>query len=265
MYISEEEEELRDRDRPSSPVMSPMSANIDDISPFTIMSAQADEIALSNVDTTSTTQSSKAAWGDKSNSPKEKSLTDKLALLTTPEKSPAQKAIPAEKPVTKTVDKPTPKSPDKTYAFSTKDTPINLCACCLCCFRIQSLEELPSLYKHIKSQHNTARTCVLCSITYKDVYALMLHVAEFHRAAHVFRCVTCGSRFDYHAELAKHTDMCFMSDVSSEEGSPVKKRFKRGDSAAGAVIPPELVSTLNKTQDTLNKINEFISGGFESS
>ena len=230
-----------------SPIMSPMSANIDDISPFAIMGNQVDEIALSNVDNSVKTNTSKSAWGDKSNSPKDKEKSKSDASDTNQEK---EVSVRPEK------EQEVEKEGGRKYALSATDKPINLCECCLCCFRIQTLEEVVSLYNHVQTKHGAERRCVVCDIKFKDVYALMLHVAEFHRGNKSFRCKNCNVSFNHHAELSKHLDFCFLSSESedleeSSDNSPRKK-------SKGPPGMPELVNTLKNTQYTLDKIKTFI-------
>lgn len=227
-----------------TPIMSPMSANIDDISPFAIMSNQAEEIALSNVDDSVNVNSSKGAWGDKSNSPKNKGK-DKIDKKREQVREEEQ-----EDSLTK-------------YALSAADKPINLCECCLCCFRIQTLEEIVSLYNHVKTKHEGECTCAVCDIKFKDVYTLMLHVAEFHRANKCFKCKNCRRSFNHHADLSKHLDFCYLSsdseDLEDLEESPVNSpRKKKTKFEKGPPGMPELVSTLKSTQNTLDKIKTFI-------
>ena len=227
-----------------------MSANIDDISPFAIMSNQADEIALSNVDTSVCRNSSKSAWGDKSNSPKEK---DKVSNSGDKE---------TEKESSVSSDYQTDKEDEagKKYALKKDDKPINLCECCLCCFRIQTLEEIASLYDHVQTKHKSETRCVVCDIKFNDCYALMLHVAEFHRGGKSFRCKNCCENFTYHSELAKHQDFCFLSSESDDlDESPIKSPLKKKQKfEKSRPVMPELVNTLKNTQDTLDKIKTLI-------
>ncbi|KAL5266291.1 hypothetical protein ACHWQZ_G003644 [Mnemiopsis leidyi] len=227
-----------------SPVKSPMSANIDDISPFAIMSNQADKIALSNVDTSVCRTSSKSAWGDKSNSPMEKNKVSNSD----------DKGTSADKEMSKDG------TLGKKYALKKDDKPINLCECCLCCFRIQTLEEIASLYEHVQTKHKKETRCVVCDIKFKDCYSLMLHVAEFHRGGKSFRCKNCCENFNYHSELAKHQDFCFLSSESDDlEDSPINSPQKKKQKfEKSRPVMPELVNTLKNTQDTLDKIKTLI-------
>lgn len=264
-----------------------MRAMIDDISPFAIMGNQAEEIEQINVDNSVSGHASDKAWGDKSNSPKvsngdsgrkESGSSLEEAEESTEEQGQCDKveetdmdSIPATnsdsdmdiEPATNN-DGIVAGSSDKTYALSAADKPINLCECCLCCFRIQSYEEIGSLYNHIKLKHKTSRICAVCNIKFPDVYKLMLHVAEFHRGNKSLKCRKCKKKFGYHDELKKHIDFCFLSDISDNDldnsptRSPQNKKQKLDSSTNSATGMAELVSTMKNTQNTLDKINELI-------
>ena len=236
---------------------------IDDISPFAIMGNQTETIEQSNVDDSVGEKSSTHAWGDKS-TPLVRSTDTDAEEEDIQTKCSEDGDISGETESNAKESKDCPRS-GKTYAISKDDKPINLMECCLCCFRIQSYEEVLSLYSHIKIKHQTSRVCAVCNIKFPDVYKLMLHVVEFHRGTKSLRCRKCKKKFQYHDELKKHVDYCFLSDISDNEmddeveasptKSPKNKKQKFDNSATGIA---QLVSTMKNTQNTLDKINELI-------
>ena len=142
------------------------------------------------------------------------------------------------------------------YDSSSTQTPINLCQCCLCPFRVHNVQELSSLARHIKDKHQADTSCAVCEKSFEDVYALMLHVAGQHRTSSSFTCKQCDNKFEYHTTLAKHAAVCFafedISDIDEESEEPPEKRVKY------AGYEENLPGMVDETDNTLSRIQDFL-------
>ena len=141
-----------------------------------------------------------------------------------------------------------------------KTTPtldVDLRHCCLCCFRIQTMEEIASLYSHINTRHGQDKACAACSISFTDVYKLMVHVAQMHPD---FQCCRCKKTFKYHEELKVHSKECILEYESDEE-----EEDDAMCSTSDTIEPPspnssrsEYEKTLANSQKTIDRINGIL-------